>query len=273
MEVDSIKPKTWGTYWDHFGQRLVELVQPATGSHVLDVGTGGGASLYPTAKRVGPRGRVTGIETCEGCFNRTSGEIKRCGVSNAEVLFMDARKMTFDDESFDFVTSGFIGWDESFDFDQNRHIAPDKMMSEIFRVLKSGGRAAISGWARADDTAIMRDLLYEYLPLDSPHRMNIAGWSHRETSEGWASILSKAGFVDIKTVVEHYDMVYTSEEEWWEEFVGQDWMEVMEELQQKGIVTIEELKGQAFAVLKNYKKADGIHHARDAVLAMGTKPE
>ena len=273
MEEESLKPKTWGTCWDYFGQRLVDLVQPTLGAHVLDVGTGGGASLYPAAERVGPKGHVTGIETCEGCFNRTSSEIKRCGISNAEVLFMDAREMTFDDKSFDIITSGFIGWDDCFDFDQNKHIAPDEIMSEIFRVLKSGGRAAISGWAKADETAIMRNLLYEYLPLDSPHRKSIAGWSHRETSEGWHSIFSKAGFIDIKTMVEHYDMVYTSEEEWWEEFVGQDWMEVMKELRQKGIITIEELKDLALAVLKKHKKADGIHQARDAVLAIGTKPK
>ncbi|MHA2373801.1 MAG: class I SAM-dependent methyltransferase [Candidatus Thorarchaeota archaeon] len=110
MNVEPLTPKTWGTCWDHFGKRLIDLVQPAVGSHVLDIGTGGGASLYPAAKMVGPTGRVTGIEICEGCFKRTSGEIKRCGISNAELIFMNASEMTFDDESFDIVTSGFIGW-------------------------------------------------------------------------------------------------------------------------------------------------------------------
>ncbi|MHA2205041.1 MAG: class I SAM-dependent methyltransferase [Candidatus Thorarchaeota archaeon] len=271
MKAESLKPKTWGTCWDHFGQRLVDLVQPTVGSHVLDIGTGGGASLYPAAKLVGPAGRVTGIETCEGCFNRTSGEIKRCGISNAELLFMDAREMTFDDESFDIVTCGFVGWDDYFDFDQNKHIAHNKIMSEVLRVLKSSGRVAFSGWAKADAPSIMRNLLYEYLPLNSPHRKDIAGWSHTETGEGWESILSKAGFVDIKTMVEHYDMVWSSEEEWWGEFMDQDWMDVMDDLEQKGIVTIDELKDKIFAVLKKYKKADGIHQARDAVLAIGTK--
>ena len=273
MKAELLKPKTWGTCWDHFGQRLVDLVQPAVGSHVLDIGTGGGASLYPAAKRVGPKGRVTGLEICEGCFNNTSSEIKRCGILNAEIIFMNAREMSFDDESFDIVISGFIGWDDYFDFNQNKHIAPDKIMSEILRVLKSGGRAALSGWAKADANSIMRNLLHEYLPLKSPHRKDIEDWSHTETSEGWDSILSRAGFVDIKTMVEHYDIVHSSEEEWWEEFVGQDWMEVIDGLEQKGIITIGELKDQAFAVLKRYKEADGIHQARDAVMAIGTKPE
>ncbi|MHA2373802.1 MAG: hypothetical protein ACXAEB_12345 [Candidatus Thorarchaeota archaeon] len=146
-------------------------------------------------------------------------------------------------------------------------------MSEVLRVLKNGGRVAFSGWTKADATSIMRDLLYEYLPLNSPHRKNIEGWSHTETSGGWDSILSKAGFGDIKTVMEHYDMVYHSEEEWWDGFVDQDWMDVMADLEEKGIITIDELKDQAHAILKRFKEADGIHQARDAVMAVGTKPE
>ena len=51
---------------------------------VLDIGSGGGASLYPALKRVGPTGEVFGIEICEGCFNHTSGEIERCGFTNAK---------------------------------------------------------------------------------------------------------------------------------------------------------------------------------------------
>jgi SAM-dependent methyltransferase len=222
---------------------------------------------------VGPEGKVTGIETCEGCFERTSGEIKRCGISNAEVLFMDACKMTFEDESFDIVTSGFIGWDDYFDFDQNKHIAPDEIMTQIFRVLKKGGRAALSGWAKSDSNRIMRELLYKYLPEDSPHRKNIAGWSHTETREGWNAILTKAGFVDIKTVVEHYNMVFSSGEEWWSEYVDLDWVEVMKDLEKKGVITVEELREQAIDTLGTYKKDDGIHQAQDAVLAIGTKPE
>ena len=273
MEAETLTPRTWGTYWDYFGQRLIDLVRPEAGMEVLDIGTGGGASLYPAAKKVGLEGYVTGIEICEGCFKRTSGEIKRCGITNAEILFMNATEMTFDDDSFDIVTCGFIGWDDYFDFDQNKHVAPDAIMLEIVRVLKKGGRAALSGWAKSDSNAILRDVLYEYLPKDSPHRKDVAGWSHTETSEGWNSILSKAGFVDIETVVEHYDMVYPSEEEWWSEYVDLDWVEVMEDLEKKGVITAGELKEKALGMLGKYKRDDGIHQARDAVLAIGTKPE
>ncbi|NHI84081.1 MAG: class I SAM-dependent methyltransferase [Candidatus Thorarchaeota archaeon] len=272
MDEMTLEPRTWGSCWDHFGARLVDLVEPSVGSLVLDIGTGGGASLYPAAKRVGPKGHVTGIETCESCFNRTSGEIERCRIHNAEIKFMDACEMSFEDESFDFAISGFIGWDNYFDFEEDKHIAEDAIMSEVFRVLKKGGIVGFSGWAKADASVIMRKLLLTYLPSDSFHISNVKAWSHTETKRGWEKILSKAGFVNIKTWVEEYDMVYSSKDEWWQEVVDLDWQEVMEYLEHNAIVSVAELKKQAFFLLNDYEKPDGVHQARNAVLAIGTKP-
>jgi len=265
------EPKTWGSCWDHFGRHLVELVGIRPGSRVLDVGSGGGASLYPAAEKVGPRGMVVGIETCNGCFERTSAEIDRCGVSNAKLLYMDARKMNFEDDSFDFVISGFIGWDDYFDFDSCKPISNDQIMSEIHRVLRSGGRVGITGWAVHEEDEILRDLLYEYLPSDSPHRKGIRGWSHRETAEGWQAILSNAGFVDITTLIENHDKVYASESEWWTSSADGDWKEVMEDLEKTGVVTVDSLREHAFDMLHRYKRTGVIHQARNAVLAIGTK--
>lgn len=271
LSVDDLHPKTWGSYWDHFGKRLVELIRIRPGSSILDVGAGGGASLYPAAQKTGPRGKVIGIEVCEGCLKRTSAEIERCGIPNVKLLRMDARSMTFEDESFDFVLSGFIGWDDYFDFESCRPIADDVMMSEIYRVLRSGGRIGISGWAVQDESTILRDLLYEYLPSDSPHRKGIAGWSHRETPEGWQMILSNAGLVKIKTLVERYVEVYASEDAWWSSSFDGDWKQVGEDLARSGVITIRALRERAFEMLSRYKRADGIHQVRDAVLAIGAK--
>jgi ubiquinone/menaquinone biosynthesis C-methylase UbiE len=46
----------------HFGQRLVDLAALVPGEHVLDVGAGRGAVLFPAAAHMGTRGQVTGID-------------------------------------------------------------------------------------------------------------------------------------------------------------------------------------------------------------------
>ncbi|MGD2073286.1 MAG: class I SAM-dependent methyltransferase, partial [Candidatus Thorarchaeota archaeon] len=242
------------------------------GARVLDVGTGGGASLYPAVRRVGPNGEVIGIEICEGCFKHTSGEIERCGITNVKMLYMNAQNMDFDDESFDCVISGFIGWDDYFDFEKGNHIKPDKMIGEIYRVLKKGGRVGISGWNFPGENLLMRELLFRHLHADSPYRKEVFSWSHVETAEGWRTILETAGFVDIQTLIEHYDCVYLSEEEWWNEVMDLDWKEVMDDLEQKGSVTVSALKEEVFEMLQNYKNSDGIHQTRDAIMAFGIKP-
>src|SRR5919198_5175881 len=63
----------------HFGQRLVDLAALAPGEHILDVGAGRGAILFPAAARVGTRGRVTGIDVAEVKVEETCAEIKRAG--------------------------------------------------------------------------------------------------------------------------------------------------------------------------------------------------
>lgn len=272
METNATQPRTWGLYWDVFGERLVELTQIERGAKVLDVGTGGGSSLYAAASRVGPDGEVIGIELCEGCFKHTKDEIVRCGVSNAKMLYMDAEYMEFEDASFDYVISGFLGWDDFYDFERGEFIRPNELMSEVYRVLKSGGRVGINGWAAAETSKIMRDLLYKYLPIDSPHRKNIQHWSNAETEDGLYAILSSVGFTDIITLIESYDFIYPSEDEWWIEVTNLNWNPVMVDLEQSGITTLERLKEEAFESLRPYKKPEGIYLARNAVFAIGLKP-
>jgi ubiquinone/menaquinone biosynthesis C-methylase UbiE len=51
-------------YWDHFGARLVEHAAIYPSARLLDVGCGTGPSLFPAAKKAGPRGYAIGIDIC-----------------------------------------------------------------------------------------------------------------------------------------------------------------------------------------------------------------
>src|SRR5215831_14667516 len=52
-------------FWDYFGRRTIELLSLATGSRVLDVCCGSGASALPAAKTVGPTGKVVGVDLAQ----------------------------------------------------------------------------------------------------------------------------------------------------------------------------------------------------------------
>ncbi len=82
LHGDEQSPRTWGTYWDKFGETLVRLLEIKEGSRVLDIGTGGGSTLFPAAKRVGPKGKVTGVEICEHCVG--SGG-RRCLITHGSM--------------------------------------------------------------------------------------------------------------------------------------------------------------------------------------------
>lgn len=53
-------------YWDYFAARLVERADIFPAARILDVGCGTGSSLFPAAKKAGPRGYAVGIDLCPG---------------------------------------------------------------------------------------------------------------------------------------------------------------------------------------------------------------
>src|SRR6266404_4517448 len=54
------------SFWDYFGRRTIELAALPSGSRVLDVCCGTGASALPAAEAVGPRGKVIGVDLATG---------------------------------------------------------------------------------------------------------------------------------------------------------------------------------------------------------------
>ncbi|RDE12196.1 MAG: hypothetical protein C4K48_10220 [Candidatus Thorarchaeota archaeon] len=176
-------PKTWGTFWDIFGEPLVGFMDKPEGARILDVGSGGGSVLYPLAKKTGPTGHVIGVELCEHCTRKTASEIERCKIENAEIILLDARQTEFADASFDCVTVGFIGWEDYFDFQKNEYIKPDLLMREITRLLKPGGQFGMSTWLLQEDL----DWMYRFLTSQSIRSKKNY---HIEDEKGWRKILT-----------------------------------------------------------------------------------
>lgn len=259
------KPKTWGYYWDVLGNRLVDMLEIRRGSHVLDVGTGGGSTLFPAIEKVGKTGHVTGIDIREKSVESITTELKRCGILNASVQVMSAEEMSFNDASFDYIVSGFIGWSSRYDFKKNEYKSQDLVMSEILRVLKVGGKVGISTWLFQEDSEWIMKLVQPYLP--SVH----VGYS-KETRAGWDAIMSKAEFSSYEIIPVEFDYVYPSFDDWWKEMMGYGWQYTIESIPIDDRPSLDKLRQTAIDTLGNHLIEESRVTFRKSVLvALGVK--
>ncbi len=250
------KPKTWGGFWDIFGERLVDLLNVQEGERVFDIGTGGGSVLYPLTRRVGSSGQVIGVELCDHCAKATNAEIQRCKISNAEVYFMDARQAEFEDGSFDCITAGFIGWDDYFDFQKLEYKKPDDLMEAIRRLVKPNGRFGLSTWLKQEDLDWMYDFLTSH-SIESKRNYTI------ESEEGWNIILSEHGFRTIRALKESVTYSYKSVDFWWKEMMDYDWVVNGE----NGKVISDSLKQEAYNAIQRCLTKEGeVPFRRDALI-------
>lgn len=129
------------------GNPLAFAAIPA-GATVLDLGSGAGLDLLLAAERVGPAGKVIGVDMTDAMIERARANIARAGVGNIEVRKGQIEALPLPDSSVDWVISNCV---------INLSPQKDRVFSEIARVLKPGGQFSISDlvvrdlpwWARA----------------------------------------------------------------------------------------------------------------------------
>jgi ubiquinone/menaquinone biosynthesis C-methylase UbiE len=105
------------------------------GETVLDLGCGAGTDLLVSAQMVGPEGKAIGIDMTKAMVTRARQSASDMGLTNVTVYEGLIEKVPLDDESVDVVISNGV-----------IDLVPDKdaVFSEIWRVLRSGGRLQVA---------------------------------------------------------------------------------------------------------------------------------
>lgn len=150
------------------------------GETVLDLGSGGGLDCFLAAKAVGQEGRVIGVDMSAEMVSRARRNAQKGGFTNVEFRLGEIEHLPVADESVDVIISNCV-----------INLSPDKdqVFREAFRVLKAGGRLAIS------DVVAVADLPAQFKEDMSLYTSCAAGAA---TIRELEQLLKQAGFVEIR---------------------------------------------------------------------------
>ncbi len=150
------------------------------GEVCVDLGSGRGNDVLRLAEEVGEKGFVFGIDISEGMITKANANIEKFDVRNAKILRSELESLPLEDGSVSLVISNCT---------INHATDKPAVWSEVYRILKSGGRFVVSD-------------IYATQPIADEYRNDPAAvaecWAGSVTRAEYLTMLEKAGFDEIQ---------------------------------------------------------------------------
>ncbi|HET7263392.1 MAG TPA: arsenite methyltransferase [bacterium] len=155
------------------------LAELRAGEVVLDLGSGGGIDVLLSARRVGPSGRAYGLDMTDEMLALARENQRRAGLDNVEFLKGEIEQIPLPDNSVDVIISNCV---------INLSGDKDRVFAEAFRVLRPGGRFAVSD-------VVVRGEVPDAIRRDMELWIGCVAGALEESD--YAAKLAAAGFKDV----------------------------------------------------------------------------
>ncbi len=167
----------------------VTLASLTSGQTVLDLGSGGGIDCFLAAKKVGPTGKVIGVDMTASMIERARTSKEQLGAANVEFRLGEIEHLPVADNTVDVIISNCVV-----------NLSPDKpqVFREAFRALKPGGKLAVS------------DIVTDG-PLPNVIKNSLSAWAGCVAGaldvKDYIGAIEAAGFTDVELIPTYWDQV------------------------------------------------------------------
>ncbi|MEW5938382.1 MAG: arsenite methyltransferase [Chloroflexota bacterium] len=158
----------------------ITLASLQPGQVALDLGSGAGLDCFFAAKQVGPTGRVIGVDMTPEMIERATASAQRMGIANVEFRYGYIESLPVESDTVDVIISNCV-----------INLSPDKpkVFAEAFRVLKPGGKLAVS------------DIVTDG-PLPEAVKQSLSAWAGcvagAVEAKDYVGMMEAVGFTDIE---------------------------------------------------------------------------